>query len=302
MDPNIISSVIVLGFFALMFGVFLGVASKKFAVKEDPRVEKIAEILPGANCGVCGFAGCDGFAKAVVDSKASVNACIPGGSEIANLIGEILGKAVDEKVKNVVVLKCRGGKERAVQKYKYDGIRDCRAGALILDGPIACPNGCIGLGTCEAVCPFDAIHMGLEELPIVDFEKCTGCGVCVEACPKDVLELMPLKNHVWIACNNTQKGALVKSVCQTGCIGCQKCAKECPTQAITIENNLAHIDYKKCTNCQICVVVCPTMTIHTKKSGEVLNDAPKVRETLERKKIKEKEISKEKESRTNNID
>ncbi|HHS50930.1 MAG TPA: RnfABCDGE type electron transport complex subunit B [candidate division Zixibacteria bacterium] len=289
MDLNLLGSIVELGFLALVFGAFLGFAAKKFAVKVDERVEKIEAVLPGANCGACGFPGCAGYAKAVVEGTAPVMACPPGGAEVSTLICEILGTEAGETVKTIAALKCRGGKNRARDKFEYDGIRDCRAAALVMDGHKLCPNGCTGLGTCEEVCPFDAITMSEEDLPIISEEKCTGCGVCVAECPKNVLELIPAKSQVWIACNNVFPGKLVKSSCDTGCIACGICAKNCPADAIIIENNLARIDYEKCTNCQICVVVCPTGTIHTKKSGEISNDAPKIRAALERKKAKEKE-------------
>ena len=288
MNLTLLGSIIELSLLALVFGAFLGFAAKKFAVKTDPRVEKVESVLPNANCGACGFPGCSGFAKAVVAGNAPVDGCIPGGAAVASAIADILGAKVGEQVKMVAALKCRGGVHRAVDKFEYDGIQDCRAAAIVMDGPKACPNGCIGLGTCAEVCPFDAITMNEENLPEISTEKCTGCGVCVEACPKDVLELMPLKNKVWVACNNEYPGKSVKQVCETGCIGCKLCEKNCPVDAIKVEGNLAHIDYEKCTSCQICVVVCPTGTILTSKSGEVLNDAPRVRAAFERKKAKEK--------------
>ncbi len=289
MDLVFLGSIIELGFFALLFGTFLGFAAKKFAVEVDPRVAKIEDYLPNANCGACGFPGCSGFAKAVVVGKAPVNGCIPGGGEVTTAIAGILGAEAGESVKMVAALKCRGGSARAKDKYEYEGIRDCRPATLVLGGTKICPNGCLGLGTCVEACPFDAMAMSEEDLPLIDIEKCTGCGVCVKICPTKVLELMPEKSHVWIACNNTQKGALVRKGCETGCIACMKCVKECPKEAITVEDNIAHIDYEKCNSCQICVVVCPTGTIHTKRSGEVLNDAPKIRAAMEKKKAKEKE-------------
>ena len=290
MDITFFGSIIELGLMALIFGAFLGFAAKKFAIEVDPRVEKVESVLPGMNCGACGYPGCTGFAKAVVEGKAPVNGCVPGGAAVATAIGEITGADVGASVKKIAVLKCRGGANRAKDKIEYDGIRDCRSAALVMGGPKACPNGCIGMGTCVEACPFDAITMNEEDLlPDISTDKCTGCGACVEACPVDVLELMPLKNDVWVACNNIYPGKLVKGVCETGCIGCKICEKNCPVDAIKVENNLAHIDYEKCTSCQICVVVCPTGTIHSKKSGEVSNDAPRIRAAIERRKAKEKE-------------
>jgi len=288
MDLTFLGSILELGFMALCFGAFLGFAAKKFHVAVDPRVEQVEEVLPNANCGACGFPGCSGFAKAVVGGIAPVSGCTPGGAEVASAVANILGKEAAETTPMIAVLKCRGGSTRAKDAFTYEGIRDCNAAVLIQNGPKLCPNACIGLGTCVEACPFDAIKMGDDDLPIINRDNCTGCGACVVVCPKDVLELMPSEDHVWIACNNKYPGKLVKSACETGCIACQRCVKECPFDAITFDNNLAHIDYEKCKNCQICVVVCPTGTIHTKKSGEILNDAPKVRAGYEKKKVKEK--------------
>ncbi len=292
MDLTLLGSILEIGFLALCFGAFLGFAAKKFHVPVDPRVEQVEDVLPGANCGACGYPGCSGFAKAVVEGEAPIAGCIPGGEGVTSAISSILGVEAGASTATIAVLKCRGGKNHAVDAYEYEGIRDCQAAVLIQGGPKACPNGCIGLGTCVEACPFDAMAMGADDLPVVFRDKCTGCGACVTVCPNDVLELMPTADHVWIACNNVYSGKEVKQVCETGCIACQRCVKECPFDAITFENNLAHIDYEKCKNCQICVVVCPTGTIHTKKSGEILNDAPKVRAAQEKKKAREKEKKK----------
>ncbi len=289
MDLNFFGSFIELGLLALLFGAFLGFAAKKFAVEVDERVEQVEAVLPNANCGACGMPGCSAYARDVVAGKAPVNACIPGGPAVSAAICRILGAEAQVSVKTIARLKCRGGNNRAKDKFQYDGILDCRAAVLVADGPKMCPNGCIGLGTCAEVCLFDAITMGEDGLPIISPEECTGCGACVKACPKKVLELIPAKNQVWVACNNKLPGKFVKEACETGCIACRLCEKNCPVSAIIFEDNLARIDYSKCNNCQICVVVCPTGTIHTNKSGEITNDAPKVRAALERKKAKEAE-------------
>lgn len=288
MDLTLLGSILEIGFLALCFGAFLGFAAKKFHVPVDPRVEQVENVLPGANCGACGYPGCAGFAKAVVEGEAPITGCIPGGESVTSAIAGILGVEAGASTPMIAVLKCRGGSERAFDAFEYEGIKDCIAAKLVQGGPKACPNACIGLGTCVEECPFDAMAMGEDDLPIIFRDKCTGCGACVQVCPNDVLELMPIEDHVWIACNNVYKGKLVRQVCETGCIACQRCVRECPFDAITFDNNLAHIDYEKCKNCQICVVVCPTGTIHTKKSGEIMNDAPKVRAAREKKKAKEK--------------
>lgn len=263
MEYAIIGALLELAFFGLLFGVGLALAAKKFAVEVDPRVEMILEILPNANCGACGYPGCSGFAKAVVAGEASVSGCTPGGAEVAQKTADILGVVAEATEPLVAVVRCNGG-IRAKDKFKYDGIADCRAAMLVANGYKMCTYGCLGFGTCVNACPFGALSMGSEGLPINDFEKCTGCGICVDVCPTGVLQLVPKNKPIFVACNSRDKGAFVRKACKSGCIACMLCEKNCPYDAIHISENIARIDFNKCKLCGICIEVCPTKTILNK--------------------------------------
>lgn len=261
MQSIVAKSVTALTAMAAVFGAVLAVAARIFAVYRDPRVEKILELLPGANCGACGFPGCSGYAEAAVAAGKIPAVCPPGGAETASKIAEILGADVGEVVPKVAVVHCKGGRTSAVERVTYDGIADCRAAMLVSGSPKACVFGCIGLGTCQAVCPFGAVTVDDEGIVHIDAEKCTGCGVCVEACPVNIIELVPVDMKVHVRCSSHDKGKKAKSVCQVACIACQLCVKKCPHDAIRMDGDLAVIDYEKCTNCGICAAVCPTKAI-----------------------------------------
>lgn len=271
MEPIIISFA-VLGALGIIFGVGLGIASKKFAVEVDERVSAVRELLPGANCGGCGFPGCDGFAAAVVEGTAEPNGCAPNSAENAAAIAKVIGKAVDlSGGKKVARLICMGDKESCGDKSAYNGPRDCKAAVLVAGGFKKCATACLGLGTCETVCPFDAIKIGEDGLCHIDEEKCTGCGKCVEACPKAALTLMPQSVTTYVACRNCNKGKVVMNECKVGCIACGKCVKACPFEAITMENNIPVINYELCRQCQACADACPKNIIakaeNTKKAA-----------------------------------
>lgn len=258
---ELIWPVVTLGILAVFFGIVLTYASKKFAVVTDPKVEQIRDILPGANCGACGYAGCDALADAIAKGESAVSACPVCTQDAIEKIADVLGVAADNSERMVARVICNGNSENAKEKYEYQGIEDCKAAQMIAGGPKACPYGCTGLGTCERVCPFDAIHV-IDGVAIVDEEKCTACKKCIEACPKDIIELVPASKHVRVLCNSVDKGKAVMSVCKVGCIGCQRCVKACEFDAMTFQDNLAKIDYSKCTNCMVCAEVCPTKTIY----------------------------------------
>jgi len=247
-----------LGILGLLFGAGLFIASRLFRVRVDARVGRIQNVLPGSNCGACGFAGCSGFAKAIVHGSADVGGCIPGGEHVQELVADIMGVEARHIEKKVAILSCQG--EKVADKYEYEGIRTCQAAALLYGGPKECPFGCIGFGDCERACPFDALHI-VEGFPYVDELKCKSCGKCVEACPKGLFELQPLSKLVHVRCRSTDKGKFVRKYCEVGCIGCKKCETVCKFDAIHVEDNLAVIDYEKCTSCGMCVKECPTGTI-----------------------------------------
>jgi RnfABCDGE-type electron transport complex B subunit len=245
-----------------LFGAGLALASHKLAVKVDPRVVKVRDVLPGANCGACGFPGCDGLADAIVLGKSAPDACPVGGAECAEAIASIMGLAIDLSAeRKVAQIKCGGGKDVCQERSVYVGIEDCKAAVLAGDGAKACSFGCLGLGTCVRVCPFDAMKMGEDGLPIVDEDKCTACGKCVAECPRKIIELVGLSKKVHVRCKNTQRGAAARKICKVACIGCQACVRVCPTKAIQVENFLAFIDYDLCDNCGACVEKCPTKAI-----------------------------------------
>jgi electron transport complex protein RnfB len=255
----VIYSVVSLTALGALFGLGLALAARKFAVTQDPRVSKVEALLPGANCGGCGYAGCLAFARALVQGKASPYACAPGGSETANAIADILGLAKEERVPVVAVVGCRGGNKVDLQ-MEYHGLASCRGVTLLADNLRVCPYGCIGLGDCVQACPFDAIHME-DGYAVVDEAECTGCGRCVEACPKGIIYLVSRPKKVRVLCSSHDRGKRVKSICPVGCIACGLCAKNCPVKCIEIRDNLAVIDHEKCINCGICAAKCPTDSI-----------------------------------------
>jgi len=258
----VITSLVFMAAIGAVFGLALALASKKFAVKTDPRVDSVRDVLPGANCGACGFAGCQGYAEAVVnDPSVSPGLCAPGKADIAAMVAKITGKVAPEVVPMVATIFCRGDEKRAARRFIYDGVKDCRAAILVSGGDKTCQYGCLGYGTCSRACPFGAISMTKDSLPVVDREKCTACGVCVSACPKSIIALTPAQKMVHIRCSSKDKGPAVKKACEIGCIACGLCVKGCPEKAITVENFLAKIDYEKCTHCENCVLLCPQRTI-----------------------------------------
>ena len=240
MNPILLASLISLGGLGLVFGALLAFASKIFSVKVDPRVEQIAEILPNANCGACGYAGCTAFAEAVARGEAATNLCIPGGASVAHSIAEIMGVEAKEVTKRVAVVRCGGGKNEAVAKYVYEGLTDCHAAELLGGGSKACKYGCLGLGSCVSACPYDAIAMSDDGLPVVFEEKCIGCGLCAQACPRGIIEMIPITQKVYVACVSHDRGKNVKAVCSVGCTGCTLCAspKFVPSGKVKIEDNL----------------------------------------------------------------
>jgi electron transport complex protein RnfB len=262
----IIKALAVLGGGGLLIAILLLIASLKLTVQVDERETAVRAVLPGANCGACGFPGCDGYAAAVASGSAALNKCSVGGASVARSIGEIMGQDAGGVDPMVAVLVCRGGKDVAPARFQYKGAADCRHAALLLGGPKACIYGCVGLGHCTQVCPFGAITMGGNRLPVIE-KKCTGCGNCVRGCPKGTLLLVPRTKLVVLACVSHDKGKTVKDVCRVGCTACGLCVKVCPAGALTIVNNLPVMDFTKCIDCGICVHKCPTKAFIDRAPG-----------------------------------
>jgi len=263
MITHILTPVIAMALLGLIFGLGLAYALKIFRIEINPQVALIITKLPGGNCGACGKAGCSGFAEALAKGEAIPSSCVVSNEEARRLIAEILGIEYNPKIKTIATLICKGGKD-AKDKFSYRGIKNCKAATLLFGGQKVCNYGCVGFGDCAEICPFDAIQMGTDDLPHINEKKCTACGKCVKICPKKVLVLTHLDKHYHIQCNSNDKGAIVIKMCKVGCIACGKCVKACPMQAITIENNLAKINYDKCTNRGECFKVCPVHTISQK--------------------------------------
>ncbi|MFH2028892.1 MAG: RnfABCDGE type electron transport complex subunit B [Nanoarchaeota archaeon] len=258
----IIESVLVVGGLSLAFGLSLAYFAKRFAVRTDPRVAEIRKVLPGANCGACGAAGCDAFAETVVKGDLPLDACIPGQQEVAKKIADILGQKVTAvKGKNVAQLHCKGTKENCKAKFNYQGIKTCESASLIQDGYKECSYGCLGFGDCVIVCPFNAIEMQDNGLPSVNKDKCTGCGNCIKKCPKGLFKLVPADKKVHVLCSSKDIAKNTIKVCKVGCIACKQCEKACPADAIHVIDNIAKIDYSKCIICGKCVRVCPRKII-----------------------------------------
>ncbi len=266
MTPVVVSTILSLCAVGGMAAVILYFVARRFKVEEDPRIDEIEEALPGANCGACGYPGCRAFAEACVKGgDLSRKHCPVGGNETMAAVAKILGQEVQTKEKRIAVVRCAGSTDKRAKTLRYDSAPICAILHQTVCSDTGCPNGCLGLGDCVAVCPFDAIHMDpATALPVVDDEKCTACGACVSACPKGIIELRPMgpkARRIFIACVNQDRGPLARKACQVACIGCGLCVKTCPFDAITLKNNLAYIDAGKCKLCRKCVAVCPTGAI-----------------------------------------
>ena len=257
---NVLIPVLVLAAMGLIFGALLGVAAKVFKVEKDDRIEQITELLTGANCGGCGYAGCSAFAEAVVAGKADAGGCPGTKDENKAKIAEIMGVKIKSGPKKVARVLCRGTCEAAGTNCSYQGIADCVAANRYGGGEKTCQYSCCGLGSCVSVCRFDAISI-VDGIAVIDEEKCTACGACAKICPRHVITIMPKEQKTYVACMSKEKGAALKDICKAGCIGCKLCEKACEFSAISVNDNLAVIDYEKCTDCGACAEKCPKKII-----------------------------------------
>lgn len=263
----ILTTVIVLAAISAIGALVLFLAAKKFEVKEDPRIGLVAEVLPQANCGGCGFPGCSGFANACVKAESLEGLLCPvGGAAVMGQIADILGMAAAAQDPKIAVVRCNGNCDARPRTNLYDGASSCAVAASLYSGDTGCSFGCLGLGDCVDACGFDAIRINPTTLlPEVVEDACTACGACVKACPKSIIELRkkgPKSRRIFVSCVNKDKGGVAKKACSNACIGCSLCLKQCQFEAITIENNLSYIDHTKCRMCRKCVEVCPTNAIH----------------------------------------
>lgn len=259
---EILIPVIVCLVLAAICAVLLTIASHCFAVKEDETALAIRDCLPGANCGACGYSGCDGYAASLSGgAEKKTNLCVPGGDGTAAQIADILGVAAEDVIEQVAYVACNGRCNSAVRKYEYQGQKSCRTANMAYSGDRFCTYACLGYGDCMNVCPQDAIVID-DGVARVDPRKCIGCGICTRTCPNGIIHLINDTSRVAVECSNNDKGAAVRKYCPNGCIGCGKCQKTCPNGAISVVNNLAVIDYEKCTGCAECVAVCPVGCIH----------------------------------------
>lgn len=249
------------GFVGLFIGVFLGIAAIKFKVKVDEREEAVLGLLPGNNCGGCGFAGCSGLASAIAKGEAPVGACPVGGQPVADKIAEVMGVEAEVGVRKVAFVKCQGDCDKTTVDYEYTGIEDCRMLSFVPNGgPKSCNYGCLGFGSCVTVCPFDAIHV-MNGVAVVDKDKCKACGKCIEVCPKKLIELIPYDSKYAVACSSADKGPVTMKDCTVGCIGCSLCVKACPKEAVAVADFHAKIDQEKCAGCGACAQKCPKKAI-----------------------------------------
>ena len=267
---DILIAVAILGGLGLIFGLVLAAASKVFYVETDPRLDQLNECLPGANCGGCGYAGCGGYAEAVLNGEAPIGKCASGGNECAQAMAAIMGVKAEAVTRKVALVRCSGAKtydqdgnltKGAKVKANYEGFHDCLAASKVGgSGPLSCKFGCLGYGSCTKVCKYGAISVK-NGVAVVDEDLCVGCMACAATCPRQLIVPVEPNRNVVIACNSMAKGAATTRACTVGCIGCGLCKKICPNDAITVEKNLARIDYSKCDNCGLCATVCPKKLI-----------------------------------------
>ncbi len=251
-------TVAVIGF---IMGMLLIEVGKRFKVEVDEKEQAVREYLPGNNCGGCGYAGCDALAAAISKGEAPVDACPVGGQAVADKISQVMGVEAGAKEKQVAFVKCFGSCENTGRVSNYVGITDCVAASASGLSPWACDFGCMGLGSCERACPFDAIHV-IDGVAVVDREQCRACKKCISACPRHLIELVPDKAAYAVRCASTDRGPAARKICSVCCIGCKICVKQCEFDAITVENNIAKIDYEKCTGCGKCAEKCPQNAIY----------------------------------------
>lgn len=256
----ILITTLVITAIGIVVGAGLVFTGKKFYVEVDERESAVREVLPGNNCGACGYAGCDAMAAAIAKGEAPVNGCPVGGAAVAERIGEIMGAEAGAVERKIAFVRCKGSCAVTNNQGTYVGVADCRTASLNGIHTADCDYGCLGLGSCVKVCPENAIRI-VDGVAVVNRKKCVGCGLCAKACPKGLIELIPESKRVIVQCMNRDKGPAVRKVCSAGCIGCMLCVKQCESDAIHVTNHLAAVEYDKCIQCGKCVEKCPAKVI-----------------------------------------
>ncbi len=257
----VLIAVLLVGGIGLLAAVLLSVASTVFAVPVNEKEVAIRDVLPGANCGACGYSGCDSYAKALAeDGSVPPNLCRPGGTGAAAAISEILGVELVESERIAAFVQCAGDCDACKQKSEYQGIESCSAAKMLFGGPNSCTYGCLGCGDCTRACDYGAISV-VNGVACVNQNNCVACGLCAAACPNHLIAMVPVKKVAAVACSNKDKGAVTRVACSKGCIGCMKCQKNCPSGAIAVSNFVARVDYAKCTGCGVCAADCPVKCI-----------------------------------------
>lgn len=260
MSPIAITA-FVIGGIGLVCGAMLALAARFLAVKEDPRIEQVAEILPGINCGGCSYAGCADYAKVIILDGAEINLCAPGAAEVVEKLAALLGKEATAVEKKVAIVLCGGDSTNAPRRFLYNGVADCTAVNAVDGGDKVCRYGCLAYGSCARVCPVGAIEITDKCLTIVHPDICIGCGVCVKACPRNLIKLIPESSKIHILCSSKDKGPVVKKACKVGCIGCTVCIKLAENEAIKMDGFLAVVDYSKPLDNEAVIEKCPTKCI-----------------------------------------
>lgn len=257
---DVLTAFAVVTLIGLVAALLLALASHFLSVKEDETVKRVRECLPGANCGACGYAGCDEYAKAVASGDAKTNLCIPGGDSASADISNVLGVEVQDVEEMVAFVNCNGTCEATSKAADYEGVQTCKGASMLYAGPNSCTYGCLGCGDCAAVCPSNAICIE-DSIARVNKNLCVGCGLCAKECPKNIISIIPLVAKVTVMCSSKDKGAVSRKKCKNSCIGCKKCELNCPQKAITVTDNIARIDYTKCNGCGLCAQNCVTKCI-----------------------------------------
>ena len=252
--------ILIFAVLGLLAGVLLTVASKVFEVKVDERIEKISEILPQANCGACGFAGCGDYAAAIVEKGAPTNLCKPGGMDTSAQVSAVMGTTAEAMVPEVAVVHCSGDCNATTRKFDFNGVQSCQAAKRFYGGNGACSFGCLGYGDCMNMCDNQAISM-VNGIAHISSAQCVACGKCVKACPQHLISVRPVTKHMDVRCSSAENGKLTKMHCKNGCLGCKICEKKCVSGAIKVVDFHAVIDYEKCTGCGVCYEACPVGAI-----------------------------------------